>query len=93
MEWSPFNIAFFASAGADRRIITWDITKIGAGVLDEDDANDGAAELLVNWLIHVYSSLCMVAIKEKSLTSRGIPNHSLSWLLLRRIIIYRFGRW
>ena len=48
VEWAPFNVAFFASASGDRRVILWDITKIGQE-LKGDDAMDGPAEMLVKF--------------------------------------------
>ena len=46
VEFSPFNEAIFASASIDRRLIVWDMSKIGEEIREED-ARDGAAEMLV----------------------------------------------
>eukprot|EP01015_Nassula_variabilis_P034978 TRINITY_DN8703_c0_g1_i4.p1 TRINITY_DN8703_c0_g1~~TRINITY_DN8703_c0_g1_i4.p1 ORF type:complete len:159 (+),score=37.83 TRINITY_DN8703_c0_g1_i4:64-477(+) len=45
VEFSPFNQSIFASASADRRLIVWDISKIGKEVREED-ARDGPPEML-----------------------------------------------
>ncbi len=43
--WMPGNDTIFASAGADRRVNMWDISKIGAEQSPED-AEDGPPELI-----------------------------------------------
>lgn len=45
MAWSPKHETVLASSGADRRLMVWDLSKIGAeqGALD---AEDGPPELL-----------------------------------------------
>eukprot|EP01015_Nassula_variabilis_P002474 TRINITY_DN11412_c0_g1_i2.p2 TRINITY_DN11412_c0_g1~~TRINITY_DN11412_c0_g1_i2.p2 ORF type:complete len:137 (-),score=42.79 TRINITY_DN11412_c0_g1_i2:11-421(-) len=45
VEFSPFNKSIFASASSDRRLIIWDINKVGEEIREED-ARDGAAEML-----------------------------------------------
>jgi len=32
VEWSPFSLSVFASAGADRRAMIWDFSKCGQTV-------------------------------------------------------------
>lgn len=44
--WNPQHESIFASAGADRRLNVWDLSRVGAEQ-DEEDAADGPPELLV----------------------------------------------
>ena len=44
-EWSPHNEAIMASSGADRRVMIWDMSRIGMEQTPED-AEDGPPELL-----------------------------------------------
>ena len=61
----------FASCSADRRIIVWDLSKIGEEQKAED-AVDGPPELLVSQdEILIYSS-SMVVIEPRFLTSAGM---------------------
>ena len=46
-SWAPFNETIFASTAADRRIMVWDLAKIGVEQSAED-AEDGPPELLVS---------------------------------------------
>ena len=46
VEWSAFNIGIFASCSMDRRLIVWDLSKIGEEQKAED-AQDGPPEMLV----------------------------------------------
>jgi WD40 repeat protein len=45
LAWSPHNEAVLASSATDRRVHVWDLSRIGQE-LSEDDAGDGAPELL-----------------------------------------------
>lgn len=45
VEFSPHSSNYFASCGLDRRVIIWDILKIGSEVSAED-AQDGPPELM-----------------------------------------------
>lgn len=44
LDWSPHHDGFLASSGLDRRVILWNIFKIGKEQT-QDDAEDGAPEL------------------------------------------------
>jgi histone-binding protein RBBP4 len=46
LGWSPHSETILASAGADRRVHVWDISRIGDEQTDEE-AEDGPPELLV----------------------------------------------
>jgi histone-binding protein RBBP4 len=46
LAWSPHNETILASAGGDRRINIWDLSRIGEEQTAEDSA-DGPPELLV----------------------------------------------
>ena len=37
VEWSPFNVGVFASSSSDRRVIVWDISKMGEEIKQEDE--------------------------------------------------------
>ena len=45
VTWSPHEEPIFASAGNDRRVIIWDLSRIGVEQTRED-AEDGPPELL-----------------------------------------------
>ncbi len=45
VDWAPFSEHIVASSGSDRRVITWDLSRIGAEQSSED-AEDGPPELL-----------------------------------------------
>lgn len=45
-EWSPFNVSVFGTCSADRKIIIWDINKIGEEV-KQVDFQDGPPEIFV----------------------------------------------
>jgi histone-binding protein RBBP4 len=45
VAWSPDEEPIFASAGSDRRVIIWDLSRIGNEQTPED-AEDGPPELL-----------------------------------------------
>merc|ERR1719345_402011 len=45
VEWSPFNETILASASSDRRVMMWDLSKIGEEQ-NAEDAEDGPPELL-----------------------------------------------
>jgi len=45
VSFSPFSEHIFSSYGADRRVMIWDISKIGT-VQDEMDVSDGPPELI-----------------------------------------------
>ena len=45
MSWSPKNETILSSCGADRRLMIWDLSRIGAEQTAED-AEDGPPELL-----------------------------------------------
>ena len=47
LSWSPHHESILATAGSDRRIIVWDLARIGAE-LSAEDAEDGPPELLVS---------------------------------------------
>lgn len=44
VQWSPHDIALFATCSEDKRVIIWDIAKIGEEQTSED-AEDGPPEL------------------------------------------------
>lgn len=50
LAWSPHNETILASAGGDRRINIWDLSRIGEEQTAED-AEDGPPELLVIYAI------------------------------------------
>jgi histone-binding protein RBBP4 len=45
VQWSPFNETILGSSGSDRRVMIWDISRIGIEQTAED-AEDGPPELL-----------------------------------------------
>ena len=45
VSWSPKHEAVLASCGADRRLMVWDLSRIG-GEQTPEDAEDGPPELL-----------------------------------------------
>lgn len=45
VAWAPFSPSVFASCGADRKVIVWDLARIGEEQ-DEEDLEDGPPELL-----------------------------------------------
>ena len=45
LNWSPTNEAILASAGQDRKVMVWDLSRIGDEQSPEDD-EDGPPELL-----------------------------------------------
>jgi len=45
LSWAPFNESILASCSADRRVIIWDLSRIGMEQSPED-AEDGPPELL-----------------------------------------------
>jgi len=46
LAWSPHNETYLASAGVDRRVHVWDISRMGDEQAPEED-DDGPPELLV----------------------------------------------
>ena len=46
LGWSPHDETILASAGGDRRVLIWDLSRIGAEQT-ADDAEEGPPELLV----------------------------------------------
>ena len=46
LEWSPHHESVLATAGNDRRVLVWDMSRIGEEQTPED-AEDGPPELLV----------------------------------------------
>lgn len=53
VEWSPHDETILASAGGDRRVNIWDLSRIGAEQTAED-ADEGPPELLVNKRVNCY---------------------------------------
>ena len=45
VAWAPFSPSVFASCGADRKVVVWDVARVGEEQ-DEEDADDGPPELL-----------------------------------------------
>ncbi|KAJ1384130.1 WD40-repeat-containing domain protein, partial [Ochromonadaceae sp. CCMP2298] len=45
LDWAPFDEKILASCSQDRRVIIWDLSRIGEEQ-DPDDAEDGPPELL-----------------------------------------------
>jgi len=45
LSWSPHHESILATAGSDRRIVVWDLARIGDD-LSSEDAEDGPPELL-----------------------------------------------
>lgn len=41
VQWSPFNETILASCGADRRLMVWDLSRIG----DEQSAEDAEGKV------------------------------------------------
>jgi histone-binding protein RBBP4 len=46
LSWSPHHDAVLATASSDRRILVWDLSRIGTSQLPKEAA-DGPPELLV----------------------------------------------
>ena len=46
VSWNPSNETILASSGSDRRVMVWDVSRIGEEQSAED-AKDGPPELLV----------------------------------------------
>lgn len=46
LAWSPHNEAVLATAGSDRRVLVWDLSRIGKEQTPEE-IEDGPPELLV----------------------------------------------
>ena len=45
LAWNPVNANILASAGVDRRVMVWDLSRIGEAV-PEEQKEEGPAELL-----------------------------------------------
>jgi WD40 repeat protein len=56
VDWSPFGESVFASSAADRRLYVWDCSRIGMEQ-SEEDAEDGAPELVVRSIARRLSGL------------------------------------
>ena len=98
-EWSQFNVSVFASCSADRRLIVWDLSKIG----EEQKAEDASMIIYNKCLDYYYNNQLMVLLKFclftvdtelRYLTLVGTQMiNQLQLPLKKRIISYKYGKW
>lgn len=86
VEWSPHHDGILASAGADRRVIVWDMTRIGEEQIPED-AEDAVPELVfmhgghtspvaeISWNPQV--PWMMASVAEDNICQVWVPNRSI----------------
>lgn len=86
LEWDPHNDGILASGSQDRRVILWDIKKIGEEQTQEDE-DDGAPELFMMHAGHT-SSVTDISFNSKipfTLASCADDNIIHLWKISRKL--------